>query len=315
MTVLGYFLSSEEHGPSALLDQARLAEEHGMDRVWISDHFHPWLDDQGESPFVWTVIGAIGATTSLSVTTAVTCPTTRIHPAIVAHAAATAALTCKGGFRLGVGTGEFLNEHVLGDPWPRTDIRLEQLEEAVEVMRALWTGEVVHHRGRHYEVDWARLYTVPSEPVEVPMSAFGAKATELAARIADGFMTTSPDADGLRSYRQQGGKGPAMAGQKVCWAADDDTAREQVHRLWRSSGLPGELGQELKTPAHFEQGAELVTVDQMAEKYPHGPDPEVYVERLRAYEDAGFDEVYLQQIGEDTAGFFDFFRKEIEPRL
>ena len=189
---IGYFLSSEEHGPLDLVQQAQMAADAGIGSVWISDHFHPWLDEQGQSPFVWSVIGAVAATTPLAVTTAVTCPTMRIHPAIVAHAAATAAVMLDGRFELGVGTGENLNEHVLGDRWPTTDERLDMLEEAIEVMRLLWTGEEVSHRGRHYTVENARLYTVPAAPPPVVMSAFGPKATDVAARVADGFVSTSP---------------------------------------------------------------------------------------------------------------------------
>jgi G6PDH family F420-dependent oxidoreductase len=316
MAEIGYFLSSEEHGPQALLEQAQQAEAHGMRSVWISDHFHPWLDDQGQSPFVWSVIGAIGATTSLQVTTAVTCPIMRIHPAIVAHAAATsAALLGRGRFRLGVGTGEALNEHVLGDRWPSTDERLSMLEEAVEVMRRLWTGEQVSFEGEHYVVDRARLYTVPSEPIPVPISAFGPKATEVAARIGDGFVSTSPDKELLDAYREHGGTGPSMAGVKVCWGPDEAKAAEVAHRLWRSSGVPGELSQELAMPAHFEQASELVTVEQVAEKFACGPDPERHVAAIRPYLEAGFDEVYVSQVGEDQAGFFEFFRDEVAPRL
>lgn len=315
MTELGYFLSSEEHPPGELVRQARLAEEHGFRSVWISDHFHPWLESQGESPFVWTTIGGIGATTALRVTTAVTCPMVRTHPAIVAHAAATSAVLLDGRFRLGVGTGEWLNEHVLGDRWPPAEVRLEMLEEAVEVMRLLWEGDTVTHRGRYYAVENARLFTCPEGPIEVPVSAFGPKATEVAARIGDGFVTTSPDAENLARYRDLGGRGPAQAGVKVCWGPDEAEARALAHQVWRSSGVPGQLSQDLATPSHFEQASELVTEDAVAGKIPCGPDPERFVEALRPFLDAGFDELYVQQVGGDQEGFFRFFRAEVEPRL
>jgi G6PDH family F420-dependent oxidoreductase len=315
MTELGYFLSSEEHGPGALLQQARLAEANGFSSVWISDHFHPWLDDQGQSPFVWSTIGAIGAATSLRVTTAVTCPTIRTHPVIVAQAAATSAVLLEGRFRLGVGSGENLNEHVTGARWPGTDLRLSMLEEAVEVMRMLWSGDQVTWRGEHYEVDRARIYTLPNEPVQVPVSAFGPKAVAVAARIGDGLASTSPDADGIASYREQGGKGPTMAGVKVCYGPDETKAIEVARRLWRSSAVPGELSQELAVPAHFDQASELVTDEHIAEKFTCGPDPERHAEAVRAYIDAGFDEVYVSQIGDVDESFFTFFRTEVEPRL
>nr|BFE77952.1 hypothetical protein GCM10020093_005530 [Planobispora longispora] len=164
MAKFGYFLSSEEHGPKELVRQAKLAEQAGFEGLWISDHFHPWLDEQGQSPFVWSVIGAIAEATSLPITTAVTCPLVRIHPVIIAQAAATSAVLTDGRFRLGVGTGEALNEHIVDSRWPPAEERLEMLEEAIEIMRELWSGKLVTHRGEHYDVDTARIYTLPDEP-------------------------------------------------------------------------------------------------------------------------------------------------------
>ena len=227
MTRFGYFLSCEEYTPEQLLEQARLAEQAGFDALWISDHFHPWTDAQGESPFVWSMIGAVAQVCDLPVTTAVTCPTVRTHPAIIAQAAATSAvLLGPGKFTLGVGSGEALNEHVLGDAWPRTDVRLEMLEEAVEVIRKLWTGEVVSHDGVHYTVDTARIYTLPDTPPDIYMSAFGPKALEVAGRIADGFITTQPDAESVKEFRAaKGADAPAQAGFKVAWGPTRDDAR------------------------------------------------------------------------------------------
>ena len=315
MSEIGYFLSSEEHGPGELVAFARQAEDAGFTSAWISDHFHPWNDNQGQASFVWTVIGGIAATTELRLTTAVTCPTMRIHPAVIAHAAATAAVMMPGRFLLGVGTGEKLNEHILGQHWPPTAIRLEMLEEAVGVMRRLWEGEVTTHEGKHYRVENARIYSRPDRPPPVLVSAFGPKAADVAARIADGLVSTSPYADTVERYRSQGGSGPVQAGVKVCWAADEATARKTAHHLWSNSGVPGELSQELPMPAHFEQASQLVTEDQVAEKIVCGPDPEPYVEMVGTYLDAGFDEVYISQVGKDQAGFFEFYRRELAPRL
>src|SRR3954451_14892791 len=217
MAEIGYFLSSEEHGAKALVHQAQLAEQAGFRSVWISDHYHPWLFAQGESPFVWSTIGGIAATTSLRVTTAVTCPTFRIHPAVMAQAAATSATMLDGRFVLGVGSGENLNEHVLGQHWPPADVRLEMLEESIEVMRALWSGEITNWHGRHYTVENAKLYSTPTSPPPVFMSGFGPKATELAARIADGYVNTKPDKELVQTYIDKGGKGPKPAGVKLCW--------------------------------------------------------------------------------------------------
>src|SRR5919112_2741871 len=238
---IGLFLSSEEFAPRELVDLAIRAEATGFSGLWISDHYHPWNDEQGHSPFVWSVIGAVAQATNLPLGTGVTCPTLRVHPAIMAHAAATSALLLEGRFTFGVGTGEALNEHILGTRWPGADERLEMLEEAVEVMRALWTGEVVDHRGRHYTVEHARLYDVPDTPPPVLVSGFGPKAIRLAPRIGEGFVPTSPDEEGIPLYRSEGGTGPVQAGAKVCFGPDKDEALQTIHRLWPNAGLPGEL--------------------------------------------------------------------------
>lgn len=313
---IGYFLASEEYGPIELVRQARLAEDHGMTSVWISDHFHPWNGEQGESSFVWTTIGALAQATRLSITTAVTCPTMRIHPALVAQAAATAGALAEGRFTLGVGSGEALNEHIYGDPWPSADVRLDMLEEAVEVIRELFTGEVVRHRGEHYDVDHARLYTLPENPVPIYMSGFGPASAQLAGRIADGFINTKPEADLVKAFQEAGGRGkPLAAGMKVCWAPTKEQGVETAHRVWANEELPGELAQVLPNPEHFEQASELVTPDMVAESVPCGPDPQPYVEQIKKYADAGFDELHIQQIGPDQDEFFTFFAKELQPLL
>ena len=312
---IGYFLSSEEHTPSCLVHQAQLAEGVGIERLWISDHFHPWLDEQGHSPFVWSVIGAIGATTSLHVGTAVTCPTVRIHPAIIAHAAATSALLLDGRFELGVGSGEALNEHIFGERWPPAEIRLEMLEEAVEVIRGLWGGEVFDHRGRHYVVENARLYSLPSSPTPVMVSAFAPKAAQLAARIGNGLVTTSPDREIVDQYRSAGGAGPISGSLKVCWGPDRRACIDEAHRLWRTSGVPGELSQVLPTPAHFDQAAQLVTKESTAEATPCGPDVGPILEHVQAYAEAGFDRLYLNQMGDRQDEFFTFYADELAARL
>src|SRR5215204_3993308 len=217
MPKVGYFLACEEFGPKELLRQARMAEEAGFEALWISDHYHPWTEAQGNSPFVWSVIGGLSQATSLPVTTGVTCPTVRMHTAIIAQAAATSAVMLEGRFVLGVGSGENLNEHILGDRWPETDVRLEMLEEAVEVIRTLWQGGDQSHHGRHYTVENARVYDLPDEPPRILVSGFGPKAIAVAARIGDGFCTTSPDKDAIDLYRSEGGKGPVHGGTKVCF--------------------------------------------------------------------------------------------------
>jgi G6PDH family F420-dependent oxidoreductase len=310
---IGYFLSCEEFGPHELVEQARRAQAAGFHGLWISDHYHPWNDEQGHSPFVWSVIGAVAEATDLPVTTGVTCPTARIHPAIIAQAAATSGVLLDGRFSLGVGTGEALNEHILGDRWPEIDVRLEMLEEAVEVIRTLWQGGQRSHRGRHYTVENARVYDLPGEPPQILVSGFGPKAIEVAARIGDGFVTTTPAKDDIDLYRSKGGKGPVHAGAKVCFMADEDEARATAHRLWPNEGLPGELAQVLPTPAHFEQACELVTPDMMSS--PAGPDLDAHAAALQEYADAGVDELYVQQIGPEQDAFFTTWAKDILPRF
>jgi G6PDH family F420-dependent oxidoreductase len=264
---------------------------------------------------VWSVIGAIAATTELRVSTAVTCPTMRIHPAVIAQAAATSAVLLEGRFELGVGTGENLNEHILGNRWPVTDMRLDMLEEAVALIRRLWSGEEVTHRGAHYTVENARLYTLPDALPKIVMSGFGKKATELASRIADGYTNTSPSKELVDQYRQAGGQGQASAGLKVSWGPDRDECVRLAHHLWRTGGVPGELSQELRSPALFDQAASMVTAESVGEAMPCGPDPAPIVEAVKKYVDAGFDRLYISQIGPHQAEFFSFFTNELAPAL
>jgi G6PDH family F420-dependent oxidoreductase len=312
----GYTLSSEEHGPGALVANAVAAEEAGFDFVSISDHFHPWTTEQGHSPFVWSVLGAVAARTErLGLATGVTCPTVRIHPAIVAHAAATTSVLSGGRFTLGVGSGEALNEHVLGHRWPPAQVRLAMLEEAVAVMRELWTGETVDHRGDFYEVENARLFDPPSESVPVVVSGFGDKAIELAARIGDGYWGHRPEPEAVESYTSGGGRGPRYAQVDLCWAEDEGEARRIVHRVWPTKGVPGQLSQDLPTWTHFEQAASLVTEDVATESVPCGPEVKPVLEAARSFIDAGYDHVYFHQIGPDQDGFLRFWTDELGPAL
>ena len=312
---IGYFLSTEEFTPHELVEQARLAAEAGFDRLWISDHYHPWNDEQGQSPFVWSVIGAISQVCDLHVTTAVTCPTVRTHPAVVAQAAATASVMLGGRFTLGVGSGEALNEHILGTVWPTADVRLEMLEEAVEVIRRLWTGQTVTHEGRHYTVDTARLYTLPAQPPEIYVSGFGPKATDLAAEIGDGYITTSPDTELVSRFKEKSGGKPAQAGFKVCYAETEDAGVREAHRLWANSGLPGELAQVLPSPQHFEQASQLVTEDMTRESVVCGPDAERHVDAFAPYVDAGFDEIYVANMGRQYASMIQMYGDTVLPAL
>jgi G6PDH family F420-dependent oxidoreductase len=312
---IGYFLSSEEYRPAELIEQARAAERAGFEALWISDHYHPWVDAQGQSPFVWSTIGALSQACRLPITTAVTCPTVRIHPAVIAQAAATSAVLCEGGFTLGVGTGEALNEHIFGGPWPTADVRLEMLEEAVRVMRELWRGGFVNHRGTHYTVDTARIYTLPERPPPVYVSGFGPKAVDLAARIGDGYISTMPDGDLVRRFRENGGGGkPAQGAFKAAYAGSEDEGVRIAYERWPNAGLPGELSQVLPSPKHFEQASQLVPAEKMKESFVCGNDPEKHREMIGKYADAGFDEVYVANTGPHYEGLIRLYADHVLPK-
>lgn len=315
-TKLGYTLSSEEHDPRRLVELAVLAEEHGFDFVSISDHFHPWITEQGHSPFVWSLLGAIaGATEEIEVGVGVTCPTMRIHPAILAQATATTANLLPERFFWGVGSGEALNEQILGDAWPPADIRLEMLEEAVELIRELWSGESTTFRGEWYLVEDATIFDPPPGDVPVIVSAFGQKAAEVAARVGDGLWITGPGKDSIDHYRDAGGRGPVYTQLHVCWAETEEEGIQTAHRMWPNTALPGQLAQDLRTPQHFEEAVELVTREMVAEKIPCGPDPKRLVESYTEAIASGVDHVYFHQIGPDQEGFFTWWDTEMRPAL
>ena len=317
MVEIGYKISSEEHGPSDLVRYARRAEEAGFTFGSISDHIHPWVDAQGHSPFVWGVLGAIAeATERLVVGTGVTCPTIRTHPAVVAHAAATAACLLPGRFFLGLGSGENLNEHILGDRWPRAGTRLEMLEEAIDVLRKLWKGGNQNHEGKHYTVENARIYDLPDEPIPVYVAASGDKAVRLAGEKGDGLIALAPDPDLLKKFDDAGGTGkPRLAEVQVFYADSEQDALEKTAELWPLAGLGGELSQELPLPRHFEQAAESLSVDDVRGKVAAGPDPDVHIEMISKYVDAGYTHVWVHQIGPDQDRFFDFYEREVLPAL
>jgi coenzyme F420-dependent glucose-6-phosphate dehydrogenase len=321
---LGYSLSTEEHGPRDLIRYAQQAEDAGFAYASISDHFHPWIAAQGNSPFVWSVIGAIaGVTSRLEIGTGVTCPIIRYHPAIIAQAAATSAALLPGRFFLGLGTGEALNEHIVGTRWPPYDVRAEMLEESVEIIRALWTGENVDHHGRHFTVENARLYTLPDTPPPIVIAAAGQAAATLAGRLGDGLINFTADRSVVEAFEASGRSGgPASNGPRprylqvnVCWAKDEAEARRTAHRLCPTVALKGNLNVELPTPSHFEQAIEMVDEDAVAEVITCGPDPERHLEAIRAGYEAGYDRIHVYQVGSDQAGFFRFYEREILPVL
>jgi G6PDH family F420-dependent oxidoreductase len=315
VTRLGYALSSEEHGPNDLVENASEAERRGFEFALISDHFHPWTTKQGESPFVWSTIGGIARETEdLELGTGVTAPLIRLHPAIVAQAAATAGEMMPDRFFLGVGTGESLNEHVLGDRWPEHSVRLEMLEEAVEVIRKLWTGENVSHHGEHYTVENAQVFTVPNDPPPIHVAAGGELTASAAAEFGDGLVGTSPEEGLIETFVDDAGEDAPRYGQvTVCYAEDEETAKEKAYEWWPNGALGGELGQLLPTPKHFEQAAEMLSPDDVAEAMALGPDPDEHVELIQEYADAGYDHVYVHGVGPDQSAFLEFYEEEVLP--
>lgn len=314
MTELGFALSSEDHPPNELVRQAVLAERAGFTHCLISDHYHPWVDAQGQSPFVWSTLGGIAqATETIRVGTGVTCPLIRQHPGLVAQAAATVATMIPGRFFLGVGTGENLNEHVFGDRWPLPGERLEMLEEAVEVMRLLCKGDEQTHHGKHYVVDHARVYTLPDEPVEVYVAASKPNVAELAKKIGDGLISTAPDEVVVKTF---GANGKPRIGMMHC-AYDRDAKKglERATKEWPNLALKGPLGQDLATPSDFEESAAMVDEEDVAESTPCGPDPQPYLDLIGEYADAGFTHVYMHQIGENQDEFAEFAARQLMPRL
>ena len=314
---LGYKLSSEEQAPADLVRLAAMAEETGFVFALISDHYHPWTDRQGQSPFVWSVIGAIAqATQRLTVGTAVTCPAGRLHPAIIAQAAATSAALMPGRFFLGVGTGENLNEHILGQGWPETEIRQERLEEAIEVIRQLWRGGNQSHHGRYFTMENARLYSLPDRPPPLLVAVGGPRGAEQAARLGDGMIGTDPDPSLVKAFTKAGGTGkPRYAELTVCWAKDEPTARRIAREHWPTAAMESSLSWELPLPAHFEAVAELVTEDQVAESIVCGPEPSRHLKAIAKYVEAGYDHICVHQVGKDQKGFFEFYRDEILPNV
>lgn len=316
MLQIGYKLSSEEHPPLELVRQARRAEATGFSFAMISDHFHPWTDRQGHSPFVWSVIGAIAnATEKLIVGTAVTCPTVRIQPAIVAHAAATAAAMMPGRFILGLGTGENLNEHIFGDRWPPARIRREMLAEGVQIIRDLWSGKQKSHYGEYYQVENARIYTLPDQLPPIMIAAGGSQSATLAGEIGDGLVGTAPEPELFKAFDAAGGAGKPRFGElTVCWAQDEKKARQLAYEMWPIAALQGPLLSELALPSYFEQAAGMVDENDVAETVICGPEPQRHLEAIKKYADAGYDHVFIHQIG-DQDGFFEFYKREVLPKI
>jgi G6PDH family F420-dependent oxidoreductase len=239
----------------------------------------------------------------------------RMHPAIVAQAAATTASLLPNRFTLGVGTGENLNEHVTGTAWPESGERLDMLEEAIALIRRLWTGEVVTERTPHYTIDRARLYTIPETSPPIAVAASSPAAARLAGRAGDALISTAPEAEVVKAFREAGGEGPVYGQLTVCYGPDEAKAKDEALEWWPNTSVPGEVGLELAEPQHFEEVAELITTEHVGEKVVCGPDPDAIVEKVGMFADAGFDQVFLHQVGPRQEEFLAFAKDELLPSI
>jgi len=301
MTQIGYTMMTEQAGPRELVQHVVEAERAGFDFSVISDHSFPWLESQGHAPYAWSVLGAAAqATSRIPLMSYVTCPTFRYRPAVIAQKAATVQLLSEGRFRLGLGSGENLNEHIIGEGWPSARVRLEMLEEAVEIIRALFDGGYVSHRGPHYQVDDARLWDLPDTPPPIGIAVSGPRSCALAGRHADLLVATEPKGELVEAFERQGGAGKPRVGQlPLCYDPDRDAAVARAHEQFRWSVGGWRLNSELPLPAGFEQATEHVRPQDVAEQIPCGDDVDAVVEAVRPYVEAGFTEVALVQIGGD----------------
>jgi G6PDH family F420-dependent oxidoreductase len=312
----GYKLSAEGFGPKELVRQAQLAEASGFDFVEISDHYHPWLDSQGHSPFAWSVLGVIAAKTdSIGLATGVTCPTIRYHPAIIAQAAATMAIVSDGRFTLGIGSGERLNEHVVGRGFPAVAERQAMLREALEIIRQLWQGGYQSYRGEYLDLEDARVFDLPDALPVIAVAAGGPSAARLAADLGDGLFGTEPKANLLEAYRGAGGNGPTYGEVGLAWAEDEASAVKAAYESSKWSLTGWKVMSELPNPANFEASARFVREEDVAAQMPCGPDAAKHLEAIRTYEQAGYDHVVLTNNGPDPDGFMDFFARELKPQL
>ena len=316
MVEFGYKLMTEEHGPKALVENAKRAEAAGFDFVSISDHFHPWLESQGHAPFAWSVLGAIAHSTSkVGITTGLTCPILRYHPAIIAQAAATIAVMSDDRFTLAVGAGERLNEHVTGVRWPSIPERHAMLGEAIDICRILWGGGVHSWRGEHFILDHAQLYDLPQRPIPIALGVSGPGGVALATEKADAIMAVEPNGELVKGFRAKNSGAPAYVEVTLAYAATEDEGLALARDRFRFGALGWAVNSELPSVAAFEAASKFIRPEDLKDQIPAGPDPEPHLAAIRKAADAGFDHVVLTGVGPDQEGFIRFFERELKPRL
>jgi coenzyme F420-dependent glucose-6-phosphate dehydrogenase len=317
MVELGYKLSSEDTNPLDLVRYAIMAEEAGFSFAMASDHYHPWINMQDESPFVWSTLGGVSQSTSkLKVGTAVTCPTIRVNPVIIAQAAATTGFMMPGRFMLGLGSGENLNEHIIGDRWPPAHIRINMLEEAVKVIRMLWSGEMVNFHGKYYIVENARIYTLPDELPPIFMAADGKKSARNAGKLADGLITPGKQVDLVMEFKKSGGKEKPCYGEaSVCWAETREEAIKTAYKYWPIIANKGGINWEMPTPKSFEVLAKMVDSDSPIKGIVYGDNPQNHIDHIKRFIASGYDHIFIHQLGPYQKEFIDFYRREVLPEF
>ena len=316
MARFGYKLMSETTGPKELVRNARLAEQAGFDFVSISDHFHPWLESHGHSAFAWSVLGAVAEVTQkVGITTGLTCPIIRYHPAIVAQAAATIGVMSDGRFTLALGAGENLNEHVVGEGWPSVDHRHGMLREAIEIIRALWSGEMISHSDSYYDVETARIYDLPDKEIPIVVGVSGEKSTSLAGEMGAGIMAVEPKRELIEQWQAAGGQGPRYGEMAFGYAKTKEEGLQLVHKYSRFGALGWSVLSELPTVGAFEEATQFIKPEDLRENVPHGPDIETYVQAIKRWTDAGFDHIVLLSVGPGQESFIRFFKEQLRPRL
>lgn len=318
MTAFGYTMMTEQSRPDQLVRDVVGAESAGFDFSVTSDHFQPWLEEQGHAGYAWSILGAAAqATDTIGLMTYVTCPTIRYHPAVVAQKAATLQILSGDRFRLGLGAGENLNEHVVGKRWPAVGLRHEMLGEAVEIIARLFDGEDgVNYRGRHFDVEQARLWDLPDRRVPIGVAVSGPESCQLAGATADLMIAVEPKAELGEMFDAAGGAGKPRVGQvALCYDADGDTAVARAHEQFRWFGLGWKVNADLPNPESFAAATQFVSPDQVAEALACGPDVEEHVAKIRPFIDAGFTEIALVQIGAEQQAFLKWAENDLLPAL
>jgi coenzyme F420-dependent glucose-6-phosphate dehydrogenase len=323
--ILGYAASFEQFHPTDLLNYSKQAEKVGFGAVMASDHFHPWVPSQGHSAFVWSWMGALGAQTNLRFGTGVTPPGYRYHPAVIAQAAATLEAMFPGRFYLGLGAGEALNEHIIGDYWPEAPVRLERLMEAIEIIQALFTGKVVKHRGAHFNVESAKIYTMPDAPPPIYVATSGPIMAQRTGKFTDGIITVGAADEKIKGLLDRYDKGAQEAGKdpvtmprilqvKISFADSEEQAVEYAMKEWPNGGMNFPKA-DIRNPEDFEAMAKLVRPDNYKNRVLLTPDLSEHVAHLQHFIDLGFNEIYIHNVARNQEAFIDAYGKQVLPNL